>query len=71
MDNQRLMELYSMDETEDEAKIVLDEVTVFEQSENTGQESEFQCPMTRSHCWSENDWTKRLYVGIKKNIHNA
>ena len=66
MDNQRLMELYSMDETEDEAKTVLDEVRVFGRSENAGQESEFQCPMTRSHCWSENDWTKRLYVGIKK-----
>ena len=65
MDNPRLIELYSMDQN-NEAKTVLDEVREFVQRGSTGQESEFQCPSSRVHSWKENDWTRRLYVGIKK-----
>ena len=67
MDNPRLIEFYSMEQTEDnEAKTVLDEVREFVQRGNIGQGSEFVCPSSRVHSWKEIDWTRRLYEGIKK-----
>ena len=66
MDNPRLIKFYSMEEN-NEAKAILDEVKEFVQSgQESGVESEFQCPLAVVHTWGENDWTRRLYVGIKK-----
>lgn len=70
-DNRFLKHHYTrlISEGTSDAQIMLDELNDIEQKmENMVDlhESEFWRPMSLVNNWNENDWSKRLYVGIKK-----
>jgi hypothetical protein len=71
MDNCRLSQYYTIlqQSNDDEVTEVLSELTEVERRIERGEmvtDSEFIRPGGLSNNWDENDWTKRLHVGIKK-----
>ena len=70
LDNCRLIDFYNL-QTDDSATQLLTELRAVETAIGNGEtevirDSEFVRPTGLVNNWDENDWTKRLHIGIKK-----